>query len=66
MALPKVCKKNEGRSFLVQGSAGSGCRESGSGKKPIIPVQSHKGNAVAHSSLCCLAKGLVLPGFFLS
>lgn len=41
----------------------SGCRKRGSGKKPIIPVQSHKGKAMAHSSLCYLAKGLVLPVF---
>lgn len=44
-------------------AADSGCRECQSGKKLIIPVQSHKGKAMAHLSLCYLATGLVLPVF---
>ena len=43
--------------------ADSGCREHGSGMKPITPVQSRKRKAMARSSLCYPAKGLVIPGF---
>lgn len=65
---PSQSSEEEGPSVFVQGLCGSlpvnsGWRECGSGKKLIIPVQTHKGRAMTRLSLCYVAKGLALPAF---